>query len=282
MERGKETRLFAMPFVYKNDHFAKTGSGQTEGKHSKKDAFLQAVAAGGGESNDDDSGRSSGGGGGGGGFGGGGNDNGSEREDSTDSAEGLLQSEALLAQSVWTSSPSQPEPQPEPAESNSSSSSSSSSSSRSRAGGHVDTSMQHADQGWADGSSSSGGGTAAAAAPALPASVISSPSPAEILQVRNVCLNYKPNILQEMLGTSVGKAHSKKGTFSRRCWRRCSGQLPAPAHLPPPLWQTTHRCPAAAAAAISASRQSRVRVEAARVRLVAPQVSDSFIVQLVS
>ena len=31
-----------MPFVYKNDHFAKTGSGQTEGKHSKKDAFLQA------------------------------------------------------------------------------------------------------------------------------------------------------------------------------------------------------------------------------------------------
>jgi hypothetical protein len=41
MERGKETRLFAMPFVYKNDHFAKTGSGQTEGKHSKKDAFLQ-------------------------------------------------------------------------------------------------------------------------------------------------------------------------------------------------------------------------------------------------
>jgi hypothetical protein len=245
------------------------------------DAWNAAVAAGGGESNDDDSGRSSGGGGGGGGFGGGGNDNGSEREDSTDSAEGLLQSEALLAQSVWTSSPSQPEPQPEPAESNSSSSSSSSRS-RSRAGGHIDTSMQHADQGWADGSSSSGGGTAAAAAPALPASVISSPSPAEILQVRNVCLNYKPNILQEMLGTSVGKAHSKKGTFSRRCWRRCSGQLPAPAHLPPPLWQTTHRCPAAAAAAISASRQSRVRVEAARVRLVAPQVSDSFIVQLVS
>jgi hypothetical protein len=30
-----------MPFYTKNDLFAKTGSGQTQGKHSKRDAFLQ-------------------------------------------------------------------------------------------------------------------------------------------------------------------------------------------------------------------------------------------------
>jgi len=28
-DRGKETRLFALPFYGQNDHFTKTGSGQT-------------------------------------------------------------------------------------------------------------------------------------------------------------------------------------------------------------------------------------------------------------
>jgi hypothetical protein len=29
MAVNKETRPFAMPFIYQNDHFTKTGSGQT-------------------------------------------------------------------------------------------------------------------------------------------------------------------------------------------------------------------------------------------------------------
>jgi hypothetical protein len=36
---GKKTFLFA-PFVYKKDHFAKTGSGQTEGTLKKEHRFL--------------------------------------------------------------------------------------------------------------------------------------------------------------------------------------------------------------------------------------------------
>jgi hypothetical protein len=43
----RKTPLFA-PFVYKNDHFTKTGSGQTWGKHSKKvsGVFLRCGSAG--------------------------------------------------------------------------------------------------------------------------------------------------------------------------------------------------------------------------------------------
>jgi len=36
--RGKKTR--SAPFLCISDHFAKTGSGQTQGKHSKRDAFF--------------------------------------------------------------------------------------------------------------------------------------------------------------------------------------------------------------------------------------------------
>jgi hypothetical protein len=32
-----------MPFIYKINHFAKTGSGQTLGNHSKKDAVFRTV-----------------------------------------------------------------------------------------------------------------------------------------------------------------------------------------------------------------------------------------------
>jgi hypothetical protein len=37
--------LFAMPFIYKNDYFTKTGSGQTQGKLQKRSVFPQAAAA---------------------------------------------------------------------------------------------------------------------------------------------------------------------------------------------------------------------------------------------
>ena len=40
---GKKTRLFALPFHTKNDHFTKTGSGQTQGNSQKSTVFLQTL-----------------------------------------------------------------------------------------------------------------------------------------------------------------------------------------------------------------------------------------------
>jgi hypothetical protein len=39
----QKTRLFALPFHTKNDHFTKTGSGQTQGNSQKSTVFLQTL-----------------------------------------------------------------------------------------------------------------------------------------------------------------------------------------------------------------------------------------------
>jgi hypothetical protein len=41
---GKENATLSEPLIYIDDHFTKTGSGQTLGKHSKKRGFFAGIA----------------------------------------------------------------------------------------------------------------------------------------------------------------------------------------------------------------------------------------------